>query len=51
MSILDQFSVVPCTPECVDGVGMGTYADIEVWHHIDCPNHTIRCCSLPDEEE
>lgn len=33
-----------CTEDCRNHIGMGQHAEVSRWHHLDCPNHTSRCC-------
>lgn len=40
-----------CSQECIDNVDRGKDADPEVWHHLDCPNHTMACCPGRETEE
>lgn len=49
-AVLARHHIFPCSPECVDGVDKGVYADESVWHHTECPNHTTACCSANDKE-
>ena len=40
-----------CTEDCKNKVGMAPHADQEVWHHTECPNHSISCCGANEPEE
>ena len=39
-----------CTPECLANVGRMPGVQFPVWHHPDCPNHTISCCGINEQD-
>lgn len=40
-----------CSEDCKNKVGLKEGADLDVWHHTECPNHSIKCCGANEPED